>query len=68
MADNNYTTQPGDRWDTIAYKVYGDAKYADILMKNNPNLIDIFEFSEGVEISAPSTAFVVDEDVPDWRD
>lgn len=67
MANNTYTTQPGDHWDTIAYKVYNDAKYADVLMKSNPKLIDIFEFSGGVEIYTPPMTQVIDEEVPDWR-
>lgn len=30
-----YTTKPGDRWDLIAYRAYGDAaRYAEIIDAN----------------------------------
>ena len=33
-----YITQPGDRWDLIAYKAYGDAIMIDIIAQANPSI------------------------------
>ena len=48
-----YVTIAGDTWDMIAYKVYGKEIYADYLMKNNYDLLDIFVFSAGTKVYIP---------------
>lgn len=50
---NTYTTQQGDAWDAIAFKVYGDEKYTGWLMQNNFPQLDIFVFGPGVVIKTP---------------
>lgn len=61
-----YTTIQGQAWDQIARDVYGNEKYADVLMNANPRHLDTFVFSAGVELSTPviqaNTA-----DTPLWR-
>lgn len=35
MPNTTYTTQTGERWDTVAEKAYGDSrKYSDIIRAN----------------------------------
>lgn len=51
--ENTYTTQQGDTWDLIAYRVYGDVKYTGWLMQNNFPHLDIFVFDAGVVLQTP---------------
>ena len=48
-----YTTEQGDAWDGIAYKVYGDEHYTGWLMQNNFPYLDIFVFPQGVVLQTP---------------
>lgn len=48
-----YTTEQGDAWDAIAYKVYGDEKYTGWLMQNNFPLLDTFVFGAGIVLQTP---------------
>jgi len=34
-----HTTQPGERWDLIAYRYYGDAKLMHHILLANPDLV-----------------------------
>lgn len=64
-----YRTKQGDTWDKIAYQVYGDEMKADVLMDNNPDLLDIFVFNAGTIVYIPTLEEEEDtEDAPDWRD
>ena len=51
--ENTYTTQQGDTWDLIAFRVYGDVKYTGWLMQNNFPHLDIFVFGAGVILQTP---------------
>lgn len=66
---NIYTTIQGDTWDSIAKKVYGTEKAMDILMKANPEHLNVAVFGAGVEILLPQ--FTVQEAeraaIPPWR-
>ena len=62
-----YTTLQGDMWDSISYKVYGSEKYAGVLMKSNPKLLDIFIFSAGEVLSIPDVTVEEESDKPAWR-
>lgn len=62
-----YVTIAGDTWDMIAYKVYGKEIYADYLMKNNYDLLDIFVFSAGTKVYIPELPEVTTADLPPWR-
>lgn len=64
-----YITKQGDTWDKIAFVVYQDELKADILIDNNPDLLDIFVFSAGVVVYVPELEEEEDiEDAPDWRE
>lgn len=62
-----YITQAGDQWDMIAKLVYGNELRADILMKNNPEYLDIYEFDAGTVICCPEIEQTATEELPPWR-
>lgn len=63
-----YITVQGDMWDSIAYRFYGDDKKIGLLMRNNPDLLDIYVFSAGVPVYIPELPEEDDSDLPEWRD
>ncbi len=67
MSDT-YETVQDDTWDMIAYKVYGDEKFAGFLMEENRLLIDYLVFPGGVTLATPELPEEADEDLPIWRD
>ena len=62
-----YETVSGDTWDMIAYKVYGKEIYADYLMQNNYDLLDIFVFSSGTKVYIPELPEETTYNLPPWR-
>ena len=63
-------TIQGDAWDTIAKRVYGDARRAQTLMEERRNirLLDIEVFPSGVTVYAPEVTDNSDlEGLPAWR-
>ena len=63
-----YETEIGDTWDMIAEKVYGDAKKADFLIENNPLLVAVAIFPQGMYEYVPELPDEGDGDeMPDWR-
>lgn len=62
-----YTTVQGDMWDAIAYRLYGNEKYMDVLMRANPKLLDIFIFSAGTVLEVPALSAEAEPDLPPWR-
>lgn len=67
MALNTYTTVPGDTWDVIAKKMYGDEYLAGILMQANPRLLDIFLFDSGTVLTIPAPPQERSAELPPWR-
>lgn len=63
----SYTTISGDTWDGIAKSVYGQEKYADFLMQNNPKKISVFRFDAGVEIATPALPEEKSGFLPPWK-
>lgn len=63
-----YTTKQGQTWDDIALEVYGEEKYADYLMQNNFELLDILIFSAGTTLNTPELILTVEGDAPPWID
>lgn len=62
-----YTTVQGDMWDSIAYEFYGDVKYVGLLLKSNPDFLDVAVFSAGERILIPELPEEYEEDLPEWR-
>ena len=48
-----YSTVAGDSFDSIAFKVLGSEKYAVDLIRANPDHVQTFIFSAGVELTIP---------------
>lgn len=64
-----YITVQGDTWDLIAYKVYGNENYANVLMESNYPYLDFFVFPEGITLKVPEVEIPeYDFEIPDWRD
>lgn len=71
MGGYYYTTEQGDMWDYIAWKVYNDEMLMGKLMEapENRKLLQIYMFSQGTEVWCPYVeANSDDTDSPDWRD
>ncbi|MCX4326455.1 MAG: tail protein X [Lachnospiraceae bacterium] len=66
MSDT-YTTIFGDTWDIVAYKVYGNEMYMDILIKANLEYKDIYIFPAGVVLVIPGIDLEVSESLPPWK-
>ena len=62
-----YTTRQGEQWDEIALAVYGDEKYADILMQANPQALETFQFPAGVSLNTPELEEEQTSTLPPWR-
>lgn len=62
-----YITKDGDQWDIISKKFYDNEKYIDLLIENNINYIDIFQFPAGVELKIPDLPDEEADDLPAWR-
>nr|DAJ73150.1 MAG TPA: tail protein [Caudoviricetes sp.] len=64
----SYTTQQGDMWDSISYKLYGDVKFTDVLINANPEFRYVYIFSEGVVLSVPDVEErITADDLPPWK-
>ena len=61
-----YTTIQGDTWDMIAYKVFGDEKYASDIMNANYDYIDILVFDNGELIDIPKIDIEEVQGLPSW--
>lgn len=63
-----YVTVQGDMWDSIAYKIYGDASHVDVLINANPQHRYIYVFSAGIELEAPDIEEKVTANgLPPWK-
>lgn len=63
-----YTTVQGDKWDGIAYKVYGDTKYTDVLISANYRHRYVYIFSAGIELDVPDVETrITPDDLPPWK-
>lgn len=65
----NYITTEGDSWDSIAKKLYDSEFYADFLMQNNIDKIDIYIFPSGIELKTPEIPenMKATNNLPEWR-
>lgn len=66
MSDT-YTTISGDTWDIVAYKVYGNEMYMDMLIKANLKHKDTYIFPAGVSLALPETDLEVSASLPPWK-
>ena len=52
----SYRTQTGDRWDTVAFKYFGDPTQIGALIMANPGVPILDVFDAGTEIAIPLIA------------
>lgn len=64
---NTYTTVSGDMWDSIAFKVWGDERHTDKLIKANLPYRDIYIFPAGIVLKLPTVAPEVPASLPPWK-
>lgn len=63
-----YTTVQGDKWDSIAYKLYGDVRFTDTLIAANSEHRMIYVFSAGIALNVPDVEERVSvSDLPPWK-
>ena len=68
MSMTTYTTKQGDMWDGIAYALYGDVKYTDVLINANSEYRSVYIFSEGIVINVPEVEErITADDLPPWK-
>lgn len=53
MSHTKYITVDGDRWDTIAYKAYGDALKITPIIEANPNVPKTPVLASGITLYVP---------------
>ena len=64
----SYTTIQGDMWDLIAYKVYGNERYINLLLEANQKHRNTPTFFAGVVLTCPDVpADSLTEFLPPWR-
>lgn len=53
MAYTRYTTVQGDRWDTVAFKAYGDATLYSEIVQANPTVPKDVVIPSGIVLNIP---------------
>jgi phage tail protein X len=53
MATINYTTVEGERWDSVSFRVYGDAGLSKIIAEANPNVLITDVLAAGTKLDIP---------------
>ena len=66
-----YTTQLGDMWDGIAFKVYQDRRRAEMLLhlliEANPEHRETSIFSGGIVLTVPDAPENMPVNLPPWK-
>lgn len=68
--NTEYVTVEGDRWDTIAYKAYGDASKFQQIIEANPEAVVGAVFEPGIRLIVPIVETVNSTDknlLPPWK-
>lgn len=64
---NTYTTQQGDTWDIIAFKLYNDEKQMALLIEANQQHRNVVFFSANVILNVPTVTITSKATLPPWR-
>lgn len=68
MASSAYTTVQGDTWDLVAYRLWGQERLFDRLMRANPAHLDVVVFPAGVVLAVPAITIPdPTPELPPWR-
>jgi len=66
-----YVVKDGDRWDTVAYKAYGDASMFNNIIDANPSVVVTATLTAGTRLTIPileDSDIVVDSQLlPPWK-
>jgi phage tail protein X len=65
-----YVTVAGDRWDTVAWRFYGDATVITPIVMANPTVAVMAVFDAGINIAIPILAYNAAQstaNLPPWR-
>ena len=66
-----YTTQLGDMWDGIAFRVYDDRRRAEMLLHRlieaNPEHRETSIFSGGITLFVPDVPIDMPVNLPPWK-
>ena len=66
-----YVTKQGERWDTIAFKAYGDASLVNGLIEANPTIVISAILEAGTRVIVPileSGEIQIDSELlPPWK-
>lgn len=66
----NHLTQDGDRWDTLAWRYYGDVKHLALLIAANPHVPVQDVLPGGLNLAIPvieAEATTALEALPPWK-
>lgn len=71
MANTEYITLEGERWDTVAYKAYGDPTAIEDIIDANPDVAITARLEAGIRLQIPvkdTLAVEVDTTLlPPWK-
>ena len=64
-----YTTVDGDRWDTVAFKAYGDPMKISSIVEANPHVPKAAVLPSGINLYVPveERAKVTSAILPPWK-
>ena len=65
-----YITFKGDRWDTVAFKAYGDSNRITELIEANPTVTVDVVFEDGIRLNVPILEAQSETDtslLPPWK-
>lgn len=68
--NTEYVTIQGDRWDSIAFKAYGDSSMLSKIQDANPNIPLVDNFDGGIKILIPIIEILDTTNVdllPPWK-
>lgn len=62
-----YVTRQGDTWDAIAYRLWGQERLFDALMRANPSHLHVVVFPAGVTLVVPAVTIPTPTmELPPW--
>ncbi|KUO72715.1 MAG: phage tail protein [Desulfosporosinus sp. BRH_c37] len=64
---NTYTTEQGDMWDGISFKVYQSEYYMTDLIEANPQYRETVIFPANVVLVIPEVSPPVPRNLPPWK-
>ncbi len=66
MPSDTYTTRQGDTWDSVAFRLWGEERLFDQLMRANPAHLDVLVFAAGVVLAVPTVQIPQTLELPPW--